>query len=722
MKTIRCFITLFFASFFLISGLQAQQDSCYVRLEDASGYTPTAEQLAELEAAACTLIDSFPAEFRDSFRVYDFGFYLHQEVTEGGYPEPFAKKILEVQNLSPYYLLFGKQTDRTGVYSKMWLELNLPKTGLFACMDSFRLFVIVEKLRLIMEENHKINDITSYVKSQVVSIDSLKELVVRFSYLCNFCPNSFEIKTVLLKKGFIGIKCNIETNQSINNNNSNIYNYSHTIASGDDIVQGLADLLGDLPPLNGTSPQGYISDNDNICFDGSFNKCDSAYTHNIEDHDIWVHLWKEDNTQNGILFIRSEFYILIDDPSFSNAIGGGGTGTPTIRENDQTDKLEIVDKFLIIDPIKNFYYIADYPAPLPMDDSEDYSNAEEPPFYLVKQGESLSSIASASNGAFSVEDLIRWNSDISRIKDYPHTIYPGDKLNLFLEAYYDAKYREMFMYGPDGKLTSATYGLMVPLYNNVQSFHFGPTNKIVLGFTKGNPLLLKPLVPTHPPYHTPPPPILPPLQSPSPNWGLNLTYLRAGFIFAFLLCPNTFGNDAPMHGPFHLIDPITGRYYDEDPRPIKDPSMLKYVTYTKFKDVLNDLSKVPKNGKVYAGMSHGYSIPELIVAARDRGHHKNIQGYQKACLDKYTLATLPREGRYNDNSYIYIRGREQTIIDHMGGSWEKIIKTNKGINETRSGNKKNQLGKTQDIYTQAMIMNKHEAPSISWDGACDTNN
>jgi hypothetical protein len=53
---------------------------------------------------------------------------------------------------------------------------------------------------------------------------------------------------------------------------------------------------------------------------------------------------------------------------------------------------------------------------------------------------------------------------------------------------------------------------------------------------------------------------------------------------------------------------------------------------------------------------------------------------------------------------------------------EKIIKTNKGINETRSGNEKNQLGKTQDIYTQAMIMNKHEAPSISWDGACDTNN
>jgi len=50
-----------------------------VRLNDASGYTPTQTQLNDLEAAACRLIDSLPAEFRDSFKVFDFGFYLHNE-------------------------------------------------------------------------------------------------------------------------------------------------------------------------------------------------------------------------------------------------------------------------------------------------------------------------------------------------------------------------------------------------------------------------------------------------------------------------------------------------------------------------------------------------------------------------------------------------------------------------------------------------------------------
>ena len=42
-----------------------------VRLDEASGYTPTASQLA-----ACRLIDNLPPEFQDSFKVYDFGFYL----------------------------------------------------------------------------------------------------------------------------------------------------------------------------------------------------------------------------------------------------------------------------------------------------------------------------------------------------------------------------------------------------------------------------------------------------------------------------------------------------------------------------------------------------------------------------------------------------------------------------------------------------------------------
>ena len=115
---------------------RAQQGPHYIRLEDASGYTPTSEQLAALEAAAselCAVFDS--AGFGGEFRVYDFGFYLHHEAMTGGYPEPFARKIEQVQDSSPYYLLFGKQTDRSGVYTRFWVDLKLPTTGKFECID-----------------------------------------------------------------------------------------------------------------------------------------------------------------------------------------------------------------------------------------------------------------------------------------------------------------------------------------------------------------------------------------------------------------------------------------------------------------------------------------------------------------------------------------------------------------------------------------------------------
>ena len=94
MKPLRFFVSwlLFLAAY--LSAARAQQGPHFIRLEDASGYTPTSEQLAELEAAAselCAVFDS--AGFGGQFKVYDFGFYLHHEATTGGYPEPFARKI-----------------------------------------------------------------------------------------------------------------------------------------------------------------------------------------------------------------------------------------------------------------------------------------------------------------------------------------------------------------------------------------------------------------------------------------------------------------------------------------------------------------------------------------------------------------------------------------------------------------------------------------------------
>ncbi len=186
MKTIRFSLACFFCLFFLIEGVFGQ--NCYVRLDDdASGYTPTAEQIAELEAAADSLCAAFDsAGFEGQFKVYDFGFYLHQEVTQGWYPEPFTQKILEVEQLSPYYLLFGKQTDQSGVYTKLWVELKMPDSLQFSCMTALQREVYFKRVQTTTEERYLElgNSHTEYHRAEIAGINELFSIIAEIKDCC----------------------------------------------------------------------------------------------------------------------------------------------------------------------------------------------------------------------------------------------------------------------------------------------------------------------------------------------------------------------------------------------------------------------------------------------------------------------------------------------------------------------------------------------------------
>ncbi|MCJ9750670.1 hypothetical protein MOV61_08060 [Neorhizobium sp. BETTINA12A] len=72
-----------------------------------------------------------------------------------------------------------------------------------------------------------------------------------------------------------------------------------------------------------------------------------------------------------------------------------------------------------------------------------------------------------------------------------------------------------------------------------------------------------------------------------------------------------------------------------------------YQTYTKTHEL---------TGQLYTGRTSGYGTPLGNIAGRDAGHQMNAKGYGPAQLDK----TSPNAAA--------IRGREQQLIDHMGGA------------------------------------------------------
>jgi len=338
MKTIRIFITSFFASFFLISGLWAQQDSCYMRMEDASGYTPTSEQVAKLEAAAaelCAVFDS--AGFSGQFKVYDFGFYLHQEVTDGGYPEPFAKKILEVQELTTYYLLFGKQTDRSGVYTRFWVSLNLPQSIL--CAGDNQEIVLSDNIRWILEDNYDkdLKDPAMYASAEIESMNLFKNKITDLLIccdqnrninvnLCSDCPDDESIKRLFMEKGFTmididSVSINIPT--SLKNNKTQIQEkmqFSGLIDGISEIIiwiegipwdlnQGLNDEISSYPH---ESKKGVVASNEDMCLTDLYEKIRQDYYKNFEVAIIdfvWIKKDQQDNVIDKKLFFKKYFPI-----------------------------------------------------------------------------------------------------------------------------------------------------------------------------------------------------------------------------------------------------------------------------------------------------------------------------------------------------------------------------------------------------------------------------
>ena len=197
-------------SLFLLLGLifvclnPVYGQNCYVRLSDVSGITPTQAQLDSLESTACRLRDSLPSEFQSAFKVYDFGFYLHNETMVGGYPEAFQKAIDLAQAGSPYYLLFGKQTDKNGVYTRFWVDLKLPDTGSFECLTPSKKSVIKETVRLKTEGSYVELGSKSihYGEAEIAGMNYLKTIFNSIlSGNCCLITRS-EIDGILLSKGF----------------------------------------------------------------------------------------------------------------------------------------------------------------------------------------------------------------------------------------------------------------------------------------------------------------------------------------------------------------------------------------------------------------------------------------------------------------------------------------------------------------------------------------
>jgi hypothetical protein len=192
-KNLILLLALLWASF----ALKAQ--SCFIQEDDATGSLAfSTEQLAELEAAACSLRAVFPTEFQSDFAVYDFGFYLHQQGYEGGMPQVFQDKIAEVEQESPYFLLFGRELSNNSGLGRIWVEVRLPEGSGYPCLeDAYSSGLIYNQVSasIEIEGGYSSVGVSNMLLSGIETLNTLVDKSVNCcnvsegnrSPLCTFC-------------------------------------------------------------------------------------------------------------------------------------------------------------------------------------------------------------------------------------------------------------------------------------------------------------------------------------------------------------------------------------------------------------------------------------------------------------------------------------------------------------------------------------------------------
>jgi len=279
--------------------------------------------------------------------VYDFGFYLHQENTTGGYPEPFAQKIQEVQALSPYYLLFGKQTDRTGVYTRFWVDLVLPDTGRFECLD-----IIDPAFKEILYQKAKITTALVYESvnsasekyhvAELATIDTIQNILDRVLSCCYYQPrggsgctlclfDADDIKRYFEDKGFLALEITLTPGvlrgDSVGNviesklsNNIILHDYADKVIGifngqtniGQSIYQDFLNY-----PSENLSIKILVTNNESFCL--NFSEIDGDLANNTYDIFSCNHIWRENmNSTSGLLF-----YMIEDNTTGSNFYPSG---------------------------------------------------------------------------------------------------------------------------------------------------------------------------------------------------------------------------------------------------------------------------------------------------------------------------------------------------------------------------------------------------------------
>jgi hypothetical protein len=155
----------------------------YVRLGDAIAITPNESDLQKLELTIDSIHLVLPEGMQDSFKVFDFSYYIFNEFMVGlSSPAIWDEKIIQVSSISKYFILFGREYNKSDEKLKWRVKIKLPEGSEYRCSNPEQ-FQIIENY-LISSLNS--NNILATNWSQA-EINELKHAKIHINKLYNCC-------------------------------------------------------------------------------------------------------------------------------------------------------------------------------------------------------------------------------------------------------------------------------------------------------------------------------------------------------------------------------------------------------------------------------------------------------------------------------------------------------------------------------------------------------
>ena len=301
----------------IISGTDAQN---FIRITDATIPPPSSAELSKIEFAIQQAIDILPNADKPLFKVYDIGFYVHNDNINSGVSPIWEKIKTETESdpISDYYLIFGRESNNNRQDSKIRVKLKLPSTTAFNCLSNEERENIEKYIEQVANDKKNVG----YINAELTSLDLLKDYLYKI-IKCNCSSNgpncsqftNFSFLDLQLKGlGFRKKEIKVGGNSSWVNGTQEIYDYfgkkvfidgveyniADQVSEGKAIIEAQIQVLPDTIINTSISGKVYILDNQSFT-NGEWNnaKSEAALNDYVE---YWVIL--TNSTGNSFLYSR----------------------------------------------------------------------------------------------------------------------------------------------------------------------------------------------------------------------------------------------------------------------------------------------------------------------------------------------------------------------------------------------------------------------------------